>query len=136
MLLWPRRCLGHRAAAGRMGGIGAEEGCGNKVHTGSQECVTTEWGRAGRGHKGRWGGAGEVRKKGAPLDAIFSCFVANLPSAPRSPDPQGFLPDEIDSFVQDKVYPSYTYIMLGFLGLSTVYGLFKIGKLPGQRQQP
>lgn len=48
----------------------------------------------------------------------------------------GFLPDEIDSFVQDKVYPSYTYIMLGFLGLSTVYGLFKIGKLPGQRQQP
>ncbi|EFJ48308.1 hypothetical protein VOLCADRAFT_120890 [Volvox carteri f. nagariensis] len=47
----------------------------------------------------------------------------------------GFLPDEVDAWIQDKLYPSYSWIMVGFLGLSSLYGLYKTGKLPGQTQR-
>ncbi|GLC37547.1 hypothetical protein PLESTB_001759400 [Pleodorina starrii] len=47
----------------------------------------------------------------------------------------GFLPEEVDGWIQDKLYPSYSWIMLGFLGLSSLYGLYKTGKLPGQIQR-
>eukprot|EP00878_Enallax_costatus_P012945 GHUV01013518.1.p1 GENE.GHUV01013518.1~~GHUV01013518.1.p1 ORF type:complete len:181 (+),score=78.64 GHUV01013518.1:749-1291(+) len=46
----------------------------------------------------------------------------------------GFLPAELDSFVQDVLYPSYSPQMLLFLGMSSAYGLWKTGKLPGQKQ--
>lgn len=48
----------------------------------------------------------------------------------------GFLPEAIDQFITDELYPAYSWMMLGFLGLSSLYGLFKTGKLPGQQQQP
>lgn len=44
----------------------------------------------------------------------------------------GFLPDEWDEFVAVNLYPSYSYTVLSFLGGSTLYGLFKVGKLPFQ----
>lgn len=47
---------------------------------------------------------------------------------------QGFLPTEMDAWVQDVLYPSYSPQMLLFLGMSSAYGLFKTGKLPGQQQ--
>ncbi|GIL57653.1 hypothetical protein Vafri_12846 [Volvox africanus] len=47
----------------------------------------------------------------------------------------GFLPEDVDAWIQDKLYPSYSWIMLGFLGLSSLYGLYKTGKLPGQTQR-
>ncbi|KXZ44553.1 hypothetical protein GPECTOR_65g171 [Gonium pectorale] len=47
----------------------------------------------------------------------------------------GFLPEEVDAWIQDVLYPSYSWIVLGFLGLSSLYGLFKTGKLPGQTQR-
>eukprot|EP00879_Flechtneria_rotunda_P025974 GHRR01027641.1.p1 GENE.GHRR01027641.1~~GHRR01027641.1.p1 ORF type:complete len:201 (+),score=87.21 GHRR01027641.1:180-782(+) len=46
----------------------------------------------------------------------------------------GFLPTELDMFVQDVLYPSYSPQMLLFLGMSSAYGLWKTGKLPGQQQ--
>jgi hypothetical protein len=46
----------------------------------------------------------------------------------------GFLPEEWDQFIQDKIYPSYSPTVLLFLGVSSFYGLFKTGKLPGQKQ--
>ena len=36
----------------------------------------------------------------------------------------------------DYLYPTYTPTMLGFLGASSLYGAFKVGKLPGQEQPP
>lgn len=47
---------------------------------------------------------------------------------------QGFLPAEADSFIQDYLYPSFSPQMLLFLGMSSAYGLWKTGKLPGQQQ--
>lgn len=47
---------------------------------------------------------------------------------------QGFLPADVDAFVQDVLYPSYSPQMLLFLGMSSAYGLWKTGKLPGQQQ--
>jgi hypothetical protein len=47
---------------------------------------------------------------------------------------QGFLPTEIDGFIQDVLYPSFSPQMLLFLGMSSAYGLWKTGKLPGQQQ--
>ncbi|GFR50185.1 hypothetical protein Agub_g12355 [Astrephomene gubernaculifera] len=47
----------------------------------------------------------------------------------------GFMPEEVDVWIQDKLYPSYSWIVLGFLGLSSLYGLYKTGKLPGQVQR-
>ena len=47
---------------------------------------------------------------------------------------QGFLPAEVDVFVQDVLYPSFSPQMLLFLGMSSAYGLWKTGKLPGQQQ--
>ena len=47
---------------------------------------------------------------------------------------QGFLPEELDQWVQDSIYPSYSPTVLLFLGFSSLYGLFKVGKLPGQKQ--
>ena len=49
---------------------------------------------------------------------------------------QGFLPEAVDAFVMDYLYPSYTPTMLGFLAASSLYGAFKVGKLPGQEQPP
>ncbi len=48
---------------------------------------------------------------------------------------QGFLPEAVDIWIQDYLYPAYSWIMLGFLAGSSLYGLFKTGKLPGQTQQ-
>lgn len=64
------------------------------------------------------------------------------PNLPPSPSPlvvlwccvQGFLPTDADAVIQDVVYPSYSPQLLLFLGLSSLYGLFKTGKLPGQSQ--
>ncbi|PNH11596.1 hypothetical protein TSOC_001566 [Tetrabaena socialis] len=44
----------------------------------------------------------------------------------------GFLPEEADLWITEQVYPAYSWIILGFLALSSLYGLFKTGKLPGQ----
>ena len=41
---------------------------------------------------------------------------------------QGFLPTEVDAFVQDVLYPSFSPQMLLFLGMSSAYGLWKTGK--------
>lgn len=49
-------------------------------------------------------------------------------------NPQGFMPEEIDAFVQDYLYPSYSPTVLAFLGASSLYGLWKTGKLPGMTQ--
>ena len=49
-------------------------------------------------------------------------------------DSQGFLPEATDQWIQDKIYPGYTFTVLAFLGASSLYGLFKTGKLPGQKQ--
>ncbi|GAX83436.1 hypothetical protein CEUSTIGMA_g10861.t1 [Chlamydomonas eustigma] len=46
----------------------------------------------------------------------------------------GFFPEEWDQFIQDKIYPSYSPTVLLFLSMSSFYGLFKTGKLPGQKQ--
>jgi hypothetical protein len=43
---------------------------------------------------------------------------------------QGFLPEDWDAFVQYSLYPSYTPTVLTFLAGSTVYGLWKVGRLP------
>ncbi len=42
---------------------------------------------------------------------------------------QGFLPEEWDAFIQDVLYPNYTGTVALFLGASTLYGLWKIGKI-------
>ncbi|KAG2436366.1 hypothetical protein HXX76_006673 [Chlamydomonas incerta] len=47
----------------------------------------------------------------------------------------GFLPEAADIWIQDNLYPNYSWIVLGFLGLSSLYGLYKTGKLPGQIQK-
>lgn len=46
----------------------------------------------------------------------------------------GFLPAEWDPFFRDALYPSFSPQMLLFLGMSSAYGLWKTGKLPGQKQ--
>lgn len=46
----------------------------------------------------------------------------------------GFLPEAADAWIQDNLYPTYSYVVLAFLGASSLYGLFKTGKLPGQQQ--
>ena len=62
------------------------------------------------------------------------------PRPPTLPPPtttdhrQGFLPESVDAVVQGYLYPSYSPQMLLFLGLSSGYGLWKTGKLPGQQQ--
>lgn len=48
---------------------------------------------------------------------------------------QGFLPEDWDAFVSDSLYPNYSYTVLLFLGGSSLYGLYKTGKLPGMTQQ-
>mmetsp|Transcript_18802 Transcript_18802/g.32081 ORF Transcript_18802/g.32081 Transcript_18802/m.32081 type:complete len:198 (+) Transcript_18802:60-653(+) len=42
----------------------------------------------------------------------------------------GFLPEDWDLFVHDVLYPNYTYVVLLFLLGSSVYGAWKVGKLP------
>jgi len=44
------------------------------------------------------------------------------------------LPEAADAAVTEWLYPSYSPQILVFLGLSSLYGLFKTGKLPGQKQ--
>jgi hypothetical protein len=44
------------------------------------------------------------------------------------------LPEEVDAAVTEWLYPSYSPQILLFLGMSSAYGLFKTGKLPGQKQ--
>lgn len=46
----------------------------------------------------------------------------------------GFLPESADAAVSEWLYPSYSPQILLFLGMSSLYGLFKTGKLPGQKQ--
>jgi hypothetical protein len=48
----------------------------------------------------------------------------------------GFLPEDWDAFIQDVIYPSFSWTVLAFLGGSSLYGLFKTGKLPGQQNVP
>mmetsp|Transcript_39899 Transcript_39899/g.55463 ORF Transcript_39899/g.55463 Transcript_39899/m.55463 type:complete len:202 (-) Transcript_39899:190-795(-) len=40
----------------------------------------------------------------------------------------GFLPDNLDQFAQDTVYPSFTPVLGLFLALSSAYGLYKATK--------
>jgi hypothetical protein len=40
----------------------------------------------------------------------------------------------VDEWIQNAVYPSYSPQILLFLGMSSLYGLFKTGSLPGQKQ--
>lgn len=47
----------------------------------------------------------------------------------------GFLSEEVDAWIQDVLYPSYSPTVIVFLALSTLYGLFKTGLLPGQKQR-
>lgn len=47
---------------------------------------------------------------------------------------QGLFPEELDALVSDYLYPSYSPTVLLFVGLSSLYGLWKTGKLPGQQQ--
>lgn len=47
---------------------------------------------------------------------------------------KGFLPEEYDAVVENYLYPSYSPQMLAFLAASSLYGLWKTGKLPGQKQ--
>ncbi|KIZ04340.1 hypothetical protein MNEG_3617 [Monoraphidium neglectum] len=46
----------------------------------------------------------------------------------------GFLPEDWDQFIENVLYPSFSPQMLAFLGASSFYGLWKTGKLPGQKQ--
>jgi hypothetical protein len=46
----------------------------------------------------------------------------------------GFLPEALDNAVRDYLYPTYSPQMGLFLGASSLYGLWKTGKLPGQKQ--
>ncbi|KAI8468274.1 MAG: hypothetical protein J3K34DRAFT_470985 [Monoraphidium minutum] len=46
----------------------------------------------------------------------------------------GFLPESWDSFIENVLYPSFSPQMLLFLAGSSAYGLWKTGKLPGQKQ--
>ncbi|GBF88312.1 low PSII accumulateion protein, chloroplastic [Raphidocelis subcapitata] len=46
----------------------------------------------------------------------------------------GFLPESWDSAVQAYLYPSFSPQMALFLAGSSAYGLWKTGKLPGQKQ--
>ncbi|KAG1657029.1 hypothetical protein FOA52_004116 [Chlamydomonas sp. UWO 241] len=46
----------------------------------------------------------------------------------------GFLPESMDQWVQDTLYPGFSPTVLAFLGASSLYGLWKTGKLPGQKQ--
>ena len=39
---------------------------------------------------------------------------------------QGFLPEDWDDFIQYSLYPNYTPTVLLFLGLSSMYGLWKV----------
>lgn len=47
---------------------------------------------------------------------------------------KGFLPEALDAAVRDYLYPSFSPQMGLFLGASSLYGLWKTGKLPGQKQ--
>lgn len=63
------------------------------------------------------------------------------PTLQLTPPPlQGFLPEDWDDFVTHSLYPSYTYTVLLFLGMSSLYGLWKTGKISvpflGPQQQP
>jgi len=66
----------------------------------------------------------------AGLTALFVAVIAEGLLLAGS----GFLPEEVDTFVREKLYPTYSYTVLAFLGGSSLYGLFKTGKLPGMQQ--
>ena len=71
------------------------------------------------------------------LQGLLPPFAAPLCltcPCPCCPSLQGFLPEEWDVWIQDTVYPSYSPTVIVFLACSSLYGLFKIGKLPGQKQ--
>lgn len=46
-----------------------------------------------------------------------------------NPTLQGFLPEDWDDFIQNVLYPNYTPTVLLFLGISSMYGLWKTGKI-------
>lgn len=52
----------------------------------------------------------------------------------HSSHPQGFMSEEFDGFVQEYLYPSFSPTVLAFLAASSLYGLWKTGKLPGMIQ--
>jgi hypothetical protein len=45
------------------------------------------------------------------------------------------LPEDWDAFISNMLYPNYSPTVLLFLGLSSLYGLWKTGKLPGMGDQ-
>lgn len=74
----------------------------------------------------QWAVWGASRAPPRLLTHAFACLCGRTA--------QGFLPAEVDVFVQDVLYPSFSPQMLLFLGMSSAYGLWKTGKLPGQQQ--
>lgn len=68
------------------------------------------------------------------LPATLAALSGLICPCPYCPSLQGFLPEEWDVWIQDTVYPSYSPTVIVFLACSSLYGLFKIGKLPGQKQ--
>jgi len=56
------------------------------------------------------------------------------PLVPQRYETKGFLPEEYDGFIQNYLYPSFSPQMLAFLASSSLYGLWKTGALPGQKQ--
>lgn len=75
----------------------------------------------------------EAQTETAFVSALLFLFVAILIEGLALAG-AGFLPEEIDAFIQDAIYPSFSPTVLAFLGASSLYGLWKTGKLPGQQQ--
>jgi hypothetical protein len=75
----------------------------------------------------------EMQTETAFVSALLFLFVAILIEGLALAG-AGFLPEEVDAFIQDAVYPSFSPTVLAFLGASSLYGLWKTGKLPGQQQ--
>lgn len=76
----------------------------------------------------------------APLLSLIGSLYKRASNTPENQTKthqkpkQGFLPESFDAAVTDWLYPSYSPQILLFLGMSSLYGLFKTGKLPGQKQ--
>jgi hypothetical protein len=69
------------------------------------------------------------------ISALLFCFVAILAEGLLLAG-SGFLPEDWDQFIQDVIYPSFSWTVLAFLGGSSLYGLWKTGSLPGQQKVP
>lgn len=60
------------------------------------------------------------------------CRALSRPPPPPARRLQGFLPEQLDQFAQDVVFPAFTPTLGLFLAISTGYGLWKVG---GGRQR-